>query len=352
MNQSHCHVFALGIALSLISTATVTASDESAVRAAMTTSAGANVATLDELAARGAEIVPLVEPYLQDPDRAVKSRALTVLSRIDGVGSKYVLRALRSDDPIMQDLGAMHARNFPSDPDVAKALCKRVMQDGESFVRRAALGVLSEHMATADTRKAAQAMMPQIVKDLGSYDLPLARACVFFLGRYAKKGDQDVLHALNELQTSVENKQHPGVARLDRSDAGNRRGIKVLQAIKVAEAGLGYEDAFRKLSDHVSKESKDRSTYLRLLVHLRPSPQSIELLAALLEDETEVEQLAQSHLPFTVYRRTCDLVADAVGAWYPDAPGLHVGSRIYPADELDALRQWLADLPESRFSDG
>jgi HEAT repeat protein len=349
MNQSYCQVFALGIALALFSTATVTASDEAAVRAAMTTTAGANVATLDDLAARGAEIVPLIEPYLQDPDREVKSRALSVLSRIDGVGSKYVLQALRSDDPVMQHLGIMHARRFPDDPGVARALCKRVIQDGDSSLRGEALGMLSEHMATADTRKAAQAMMPQIVKDLGSYDLPLARACVFFLGRYAKRGDQDVLHALNELQISVENNQHPGVARPDRSDAGNRRAIKVLQAIEVAKAGLGDEDAFRELSDHVSKESKDRSTYLRLLVHLRPSPQSTELLAALLEDETEVKRLA--NLPFTVYRRTCDFAADAVGAWYPDAPGQHIGPRIYSAGELDALRQWLAQLPESRFSD-
>lgn len=314
----------------------------------------------DRVIAMGASAVPELERALTDEDTKVRSRALTMLSRIEDGAPAAIARFLRSNDGDMRTEAMYSASSFLNRDEVADAfvaatLAQPLMSNTLSHARR--IGTQTDSAAREKlvsrlvprARESLRDLMDARSRDVDS-PASVARELLMILGTLAPPGDNASVDLIRWVVRGAEGRfmTQPADASSPKSMAA--KCDAALAAAQFALANLGDADALSELRLATKTGTPEvKLSRWQLVSQMRPVPAVLELVADGLDDVTPLPLSAvPSHAATARWRRACDLAVDILGAWFKDFPIAVGGMGIYDDQQLATARTWLrAKIAES-----
>jgi len=285
---------------------------------------------IDEVIEIGIDAVDEVETYLDDPEAEVKARSLQVLAGIDEVATEALADALQSTDLDLVQAALLLAAPRLSEPAIAIEYVANLTDASVADLQQQTVMVMLA--MDADTRVAvADFAVPEMTTTLGQFDESALPNAAALLGKLAMPGEAPALNALASLRSDV--------ATL----ADDHTRIRSEDAILFAEANLGDVQALDAFEDDVlNGDPATKRSRLSYLDQFEPTTRIIQLAITALDDTTELTRLSPVHR-----KRVCDIAADTVGRWYPDARA-DIGPPTnyqYTDTQRAAAKAWLEQAP-------
>ncbi len=294
------------------------------------------------IVAAGRTGASLVEPYLRDENVSVRQGALEILSRIPDAAPEALKSALLGTDGQMRATAIIFSR-----PYLANARLR------EAWANCAAEGLaccsIAQHVYDAlhhvdeDTRTAIKReLIPRLVPRLNSMDANRARVMILFVGEFAAADDASTKQALAGLRLQLEREMPEQWSRNSFPVEIERRSTDFKIALDFALANLGDAGAIQRFASMFQDRSnRDRLAYLKLLKSFRPSPRLLTEMRLLLDDRSDVQNIAPSHMDHARYKHACDFAIEALSAWYREFPVRMTQWGVYSQDEHTIARTWV-----------
>lgn len=326
-----------------------------------------DAASFEQAVALGLDSADAIEAYMEHPNGGVRQRAVYLVARIPQAAPHALEKALRSTDFDLRYAATASIGKYLENPDVAEAFgASLVGKPYESAIAgeaRAQITGLNNVSRQRCARVILDQILPVLVESVPdsttsySPNPQAIREFVLTVGLLSTPGDVTALSALQSLSTSAQARfyAHPA---LNGIHVGERqRNLDwVLEAIQFAEANLGRKEALAAYADDIRNGGIDtRQSRLKLLADFHPTVPVLQLATVLLHDFTEVQNVAPSHAPNPIMKRTCDFAVTALKHWYDDFPSAGNERRKYINDwrrytdeELDEARTWLKNKLDER----
>ncbi len=273
--------------------------------------------------------------YVAQEDPRVAGRALYVLVHVPQTLRRGVLEALKHPDSGVRVSALAYSAPCRDDSAIQDAVVDIIVNDPSSSVRYHAIQDFRGTFRKAANSEIRERVVLQLATRLRQYDARSLRLIVELLGEIAEPGDSALMQRLSSLYEDAD------------SLPTKKRGSLMIR-LQFALANLGDERAFAQFAEAIDSAPIDeRLAHLELLERFRPTPQTLEWVIRLLDDDTEIQNVAPSHLPAKIFRKTRDFAVSALGYWFEDFPVETRARRTYESEEVALARQWLDERLKS-----